>query len=283
MTELEYPVEYGTVNALYFKGKGAGMPLIAEIHGGGFCEGRAADDMALCQSLADLSGFNVVALDYRLAPRNAYPAAIEDCCNILAHMRADDRLDFDRSKVFVLGHSAGANLALAVVARQGGAAGIALDYPWLDLYQNRRKRVFLGIPRAGLALYAHRYCRDRQLRRQAELSPLYMGEEQLSKLPPALVITAGKDTLKPDGEAFAALLKSAGVRVEYTEYADAGHGFVEIAASGRMKRGLFRSQSSVERQLVCYKKALAEIADFFSGLCSDGNISREVAAAEDNT
>lgn len=55
MRELVYVTEGRELHAEYFAGE-AGAPLLIDIHGGGFCFGRAADDRALCARLARETG-----------------------------------------------------------------------------------------------------------------------------------------------------------------------------------------------------------------------------------
>ena len=78
-------------------------------------------------------------------------------------------------------------------------------------------------------------------------------------MPPTLVVTAGQDSLRADGIAFCKLLQGAGAGVRHIEYPAARHGFIEIAASGRMKKNFYTSEKTVQAQLGCYEQALADI------------------------
>ena len=260
MRELVYVTEGRELHAEYFA-EGPGAPLLIDIHGGGFCFGRAADDRALCARLARETGGCVASFDYCLAPRYRYPAAHEDCRALFEAVLADGALSFDRRRVYVMGHSAGANLAVAL-ARTGRARGLVLNYPWLDLSQSRRKYFYASIPAFVLSSFAKKYCKARDVRAKSELSPVHLAAEEAAKLPPTLIITGGSDSLRTDGIAFYEVLRSAGADVRHVEYPAARHGFIEMAASGRMKPNFYTSKRAAETQLACFEAAVGEIVTF---------------------
>ena len=262
MRELNYCVNGGAVRALYFETIEKNKPLIIDIHGGGFCFGHADDDSALCERLAKEMNYNVVSFDYRLAPKHKYPSAVEDCCNLFDCIYGDDSLTFCRGKIIVMGHSAGAALAVTLVRRTGRVVGIVLNYPWLNIADNKRKYYSASIPGFVLRWMAKKYCPDKKVRRSPELSPLLSEEAELSTMPPVLVITGGGDSLRTDGLAYVQRLHSVGVKCRHIEYPRARHGFVEMAASGRMKKNFYTKENVVQEQIVSYEKALNEIKNF---------------------
>jgi acetyl esterase/lipase len=94
---------------------------IVDIHGGGWWTGDKASEARLATALAG-AGYLVVAPNYRLADgaakRNLYPAAVQDITSVLAWM-AQSCLEFDRSRIGVLGTSSGGNLAVEAGIRHG--------------------------------------------------------------------------------------------------------------------------------------------------------------------
>lgn len=262
MKELTYEKDGRKLKALYFESGSGKAPLIVEIHGGAFCFGRAKDDIGLCERLVKESGFNAVALDYRLAPRHRYPAQINDCADLVGEIINDKALDFDRDKIILIGHSAGANLALNVALKNKCFVALILDYPWVELAENDRKQYKASIPDRLLKLYAWWYCPGKKLRREKEVSPVYADKEHFTGLPVTLLITCGSDSLRADGIVLSDKLKEAGVKHRRVEFATARHGFVEIVSGGRMKKNFYTSAEEVKEQEACYEKALAEIIKF---------------------
>lgn len=262
MRELTYEKDGRKLKALYFESGNEKAPLIAEIHGGAFCFGSAKDDIGLCERLVRETGYNAVALDYRLAPKHKFPAQINDCADIVGEISKDGTLDFDRSKVVLMGHSAGANLALNVAVKNKGIAALILDYPWVELAKNDRKQYKASIPDWMLKIYAGWYCPGKKRRKEKELSPVYAEEDYLSELPDTLLITCGSDSLRADGIALSEKLKESGVKHRRVEFVTARHGFIEIVSGGRMKENFYTSANEVKEQKECYEKALAEIIEF---------------------
>lgn len=100
------------------------------IHGGGFVVGSLESHDAICAELAHGAQVELVSVDYRLAPEHLWPAAFEDCCDVLEALLADGR------PLVVAGDSAGGNLSAGIVlkAKAEGLAGIVgqvLIYPGL--------------------------------------------------------------------------------------------------------------------------------------------------------
>lgn len=264
MRELHYPARDGyELKALYFAAEREGMPLVVDIHGGGFATGDAEGDENLCKRLQAETGFCTVSIDYRLAPKWKFPTAIDDCFDLLQGMLADVSLTFDREKVFVLGHSAGANLAVALARKYGRIRLAVLNYPWLEVAVNKRKFLPASVPGRILDLFCRKYCSERSQKESTFVNPLRMSKEEASKLPSSLVIVGGSDSLRVDGIGFAKLLQEAGVKCKLCDYPTARHGFIEIVASGRMKKNFYTSGKTVREQIDCFEQAIAQIASFF--------------------
>jgi acetyl esterase/lipase len=115
-----------------YKPGDAPLPLLIDIHGGGFCIGEPMLDDGDNLILAHTYGFCVISIPYRLGPRFKFPFAPKDCAAAIAAVLDDDDLPVDRSRVAVAGYSAGGNLALTATQLpgvKGRVKGVAAYYP----------------------------------------------------------------------------------------------------------------------------------------------------------
>lgn len=214
---------------------GAPLPLVLYIHGGGFFSGDLDTHDPACRAIVKHAQAVVVGLNYRLSPEHVYPAAAHDCYAALRWLAASaSTLGGDASRLFVIGDSAGGNLAAvaALMARDSGGpslAGQVLIYPMTDATFSFRSQVENGLipPFTVLdCVYAWQlYLPPNVDRRHPYISPVFA--ESLSGVAPALVITAGLDILADEGAAYADRLKQAGCRVEHAHYAEMVHGFFQ--------------------------------------------------------
>jgi acetyl esterase len=203
------------------------------LHGGGWviCDLDTHD--AMCRLLANSSGCRVIAVGYRLAPEHPFPAALDDCWDALGWVseQAGD------GPVIIGGDSAGGNLAAvcALRARDRGGPDLALQilvYPVTDDDVTRPSYLEYGSgPDTFLTLqdmewFGNLYFSDPQDRKSSDASPLRA--EDLSDLPPAIVVTAEYDPLRDDGLAYAERLRGAGVPVTHHHYDDMTHAFFSL-------------------------------------------------------
>jgi acetyl esterase len=211
------------------------LPLVVFAHGGGFvfCDLDTHDD--LCRSLSNEVGAVVVSVDYRLAPESRWPTAAEDLhaalCWTAQHA---GELGGDASRLVVAGDSAGGNLAAvtAILARDRGGPAVAcqaLLYPVIaaDFTTESYRQFETGFYNTGAAMawYWDQYVPDASDRTHPHASPLHA---DLSGLPPAVVLTAGFDPLRSEGDRYAEALAAEGVRVTHRCYAGAIHGFMTM-------------------------------------------------------
>ncbi|HTX53418.1 MAG TPA: alpha/beta hydrolase, partial [Candidatus Baltobacteraceae bacterium] len=216
-------------------------PLLLFFHGGGFVVGDIESHDGLCRMICRDAAIHVVSVDYRLAPEHRAPAAIDDCVAAYRWARGHAaELGADPSRIGVGGDSAGGNLA-ALVALRCREEGIpqptlqVLLYPVLDLSAKTRSRTlfsdgfFLSKQEddrnVGLYLGNTGLAAD-----DARVSPLKASD--LSGLAPALVLTAGFDPLRDEGNEYAVALRSAGVTVDHRQFDALTHGFASIAPFG---------------------------------------------------
>lgn len=209
-------------------------PLLVFLHGGGFALGDLDTHDPVCRMLARHAGVHVLAVEYRLAPEHPFPAAFEDARAALRWAREHaESLGADPSRLCVGGDSAGGNLSAAVakVARDDDVELKAqlLLYPAID---RSVVRPSLELFAEGFFLSRHdvetfeRWYIPREHRDDPRHAPFRGGP--LASLPPALVVTAGFDPLRDEGEAYAAAMRDAGTAVVHRRYEGFPHGFVNL-------------------------------------------------------
>jgi acetyl esterase len=117
--DLTLDIVSGTVPVrVYWPSHETGLAVTTYFHGGGWVGGDLDSHDRIARDLAAASGVVVVAVDYRLAPENPFPAAYDDCLGVVRRLLEDGAgLGVDRHRVAVAGDSAGGNLA-AVACQQ---------------------------------------------------------------------------------------------------------------------------------------------------------------------
>jgi acetyl esterase len=170
-------------------------------------------------------------VDYRLAPRHRFPAAVEDCYAALV-WAAENAADLGAGgPIAVMGESAGGNLSavMCLLARDRGGPAIShqtLLYPATDMTKVPAaddKTPFLS--RSDMFAYRRLYLGDADPG-DSLVSPLLAADH--SRLPPALIQVGEHDPLREDGVRYADALRAAGVPVRLTEYAGMPHGYLNF-------------------------------------------------------
>jgi len=213
------------------------FPMLVYFHGGGFVTGSLQDYHAFCTFLASGASCIVVSVGYRLAPEHKHPAAVDDAVAAMQWVAANAyTFQGDASRLAVAGDSAGANLAAvcAISARDQGFPALtfqALICPWLDSTEfNSKSYHYFGnglwLSTASMTWYRDHYLQNPEQAHSWLVSPLLV--EDLSDLPPALVITAEFDVLRDEGETFADRLQRAGTPVQCIRYDGMLHNFATL-------------------------------------------------------
>jgi len=204
--------------------------------GGGFALGDLDTHDRYCQHLARDASVRVIAIDYRLAPENPFPAAIEDAVRAFRCVaRRAKEFDMDPKRLALMGDSAGGNLS-AVVAHKTKEDAIkpalqVLIYPAVDARCNTKSHQLFGkgwvLTAENIEQFYHWYVGDDPAaRQQPDVSPL--NAKDFQGLPPALVYTAGFDPLRDEGMAYAERLEKEGIPTRQHCFRTLTHGFVSM-------------------------------------------------------
>ena len=215
---------------------GTQLPVLVYYHGGGWVIGDLDSHDTLCRELANGSGCAVVAVDYRMGPEHRFPAAVDDVIAATRWVHANAAaLDLDGSRIAVGGDSAGGNLAavVAIAARDAGDLPIAfqlLIYPATDMRRGAPSHQSNGqgyLLTSDTITYFHdHYIDDARHDLDWRASPLL--HPNLSRLPPAFVLTAGYDPLRDEGLQYAQALTEAGNHAALVCFERQIHGFITM-------------------------------------------------------
>ena len=221
-------------------------PALLYFFGGGWVTGGLDDVEPSCRRLANAARCAVAAVGYRLAPEHPFPAALDDCVAATRWLAEHaGELGLDARRLAIGGASAGGNLAALVCLRARDDGGPALTsqllvYPVADHLPDTPSMRECTDPyfldARSIEWFWSLYLRDP--RDAAAASPLRARD--LSRLPPALVITAEHDPLRDEGEQYAERLRESGVEAEVERYRGMVHGFFSMSS-------LLESQAAVQR------------------------------------
>lgn len=246
----------GTNPARVYTPAGEGpFPVILYFHGGGWVIADLDVYDATPRSLAAQSRAIVVSAHYRQAPEHKLPAAHEDAFAAWRWLVDNAAsLGGDPLKIAVMGESAGANLAVnvSIRARDDGLASPvhqALIYPVASnnivsvSYEENRKAQPLN--KKMMLWFVQNVINDE---RDLSSPLINVVSADLSNLPPTVVVTAGIDPLRSDGEKLAEKLHAAGVAVEHRNYGGATHEFFGMAPVVQAARDAQAFVSLAQRQ-----------------------------------
>jgi len=198
------------------------------LHGGGYCVGSPTTHRALVAALSVASGARALSVDYRLAPENPHPAALDDA---LAAYRFLLRSGVTPERIVIAGDSAGGGLTMAtlIALRDAGdplpSAAVCLS-PWVDLEGNGDSMTTQAprdpmVKREPLLEWGRHYLGTLPARTPLA-APLHA---DLTGLPPLLIQVSSAETLFDDSTRLVERLEAAKVPVTLQVYDDMFHVF----------------------------------------------------------
>lgn len=230
--DVKITVRDGRIRGRLYRAQRDGqLPLVVYFHGGGWLLGSIDAFDVATRKLAITSGCAVLSVDYRRGPESRFPTAVHDALDSV-NWAVDnaDLLGIDPTRLAVAGDSAGGNLAAVVsgLIRDEGRPTLALQvlvYPvtTCDLDQGfdmNYEGVFLQ--RDEMQWHQDNYLTNPKEARDPMVAPL-LGD--LSDLPPALVLMAECDPIRPQGVLYVEALRAAGVPVDVYDAARLVHGY----------------------------------------------------------
>ena len=211
------PTSIGNMYAEWIKPAHTSMDrAILYLHGGGYTMGSCNTHRALAARLSAASESPVLLIEYRLAPENPFPAALEDAINAY-HDLLNQKIG--SKKIILAGDSAGGGLAVAATIflrdqKEKLPGGIVCISPWADLTLSGEtiKSCSKTDPLISLEtsiLHASRYIGQNDPRLPL-ISPVFA---DFSNLPPLLIQVGEHEILRSDSERLAENAHNASVDV----------------------------------------------------------------------
>ena len=238
---------------IYRPDQRSGLPVVIFCHGSGFVLGSLETHDVMCRALALQANMIVVSVDYRLAPENPYPAAVEDCLvaiswaqgNVLEH-------GGDPTRLILAGDSAGGTICVSTALRADTAlTGQLLLYPLCD--------PTLSTP--SWSLFGEGYLLDRGLASwywqqylgaggsEADPQAVPLTASCIDKLPPIVIVTPGCDPLRDEQRLLERRIRDAGVQTIAIEFPGAIHGFLGMSRFSPLARCALRVSAQALRGL----------------------------------
>jgi acetyl esterase len=230
--------------------------MLLYFHGGGYVLGDLEVADKPCRHLANATGCLVVSVDYRLAPEHRAPTGAEDCyaATVWVAEHADE-LGGRAGELAISGDSAGGGLAavVALMARDRGGPQIRLQlliYPMIDARGRYPSRTENGegylLSSRSLDWFADQYLASAEDSGNPYVSPIHASD--LAGLPSAVVITAGYDPLRDEGEAYADRLEQAGVPLVRLPNPGMIHGFMWMNGAVEHAARVYRRVGELVRE-----------------------------------
>ncbi len=236
---------------IYESSKPGARPGIVYFHGGGYVIGDLDTHDGLCRRFSRELDATVIAVDYRLAPENPFPAGPDDCVAVTRWvLESAESLGIDPERVALAGDSAGGNFAAVVSQEVAGIAFQLLIYPGTDARsQTASKSIFgtgFGLDKSTTDWFLETYSQGVD-RGEPRISPA--ASENLGKSPPTHIATAGFDVLRDEGREFARLLQEAGIACTIENHSSLSHGFVHLTRVPGCDRGVEKLVAALRQGL----------------------------------
>ena len=224
------------------------LPAICYIHGGGMIRGDLLMGELSAVRMCEVSQAVFVSVDYRLAPEDPYPAAVEDCYAALKWMTDNaGELGIRRDRLAINGGSAGGGLtiATALMARDRGGPELCFMMPFYPMIDDRNETassheiVDIGVwDRAGNIEAWEWYLGGKPADGYAAPSRM----ENLAGLPPTFMDVGDMDLFRDENIAFAQRLVQAGVPCEFHLWPGAFHASETFAPRAKLSRRIWAAR-----------------------------------------
>lgn len=221
-------------------------PVVFDIHGGGYVWGTPAGDDGFCLYLNEVLDIEVYSLEYPRTAEHPFPEALNELFDTISYMSSHaSEFNFSPSGIALCGHSAGGNLVTAITLMNKMKKAFEIQcqilaYPVVTQELNVTDEDIaedgLGLSRELMAFFARVYAPEENTKKNVLCSPLLADEEELRGLPPAVIMTCGKDIIRFQGREYAGKLVRANVEVLMREFEDCAHAF-EVFDGPYMKAG----------------------------------------------
>ena len=233
-------------------------PCLVYFHGGGFVLPAAPHHYLLAKEYALKAFCKVLFVDYRLAPRHAFPVATEDCFSayrwVLSHSK---EIGVDPTHLAVAGDSAGGELA-TVVCLMAKDRGVQMPCAEMLIYpatarglQTESIKKYVDTPLCNsrdMEKYDRFYIQDEKAGKKEYASPIHA--DSLADMPPAYFETAEFDCLRDEGILYAERLKQFSVPVELHNTVGTIHGF-DLETSSPIVRDCIEKRIAFLRKVFC--------------------------------
>ncbi|TPK70241.1 alpha/beta hydrolase [Mesorhizobium sp. B2-4-18] len=232
---------------IYRNAKPDHAAMVLYLHGGGFILGGLDSHDDVCAELCGRTGYEVVSVDYRLAPEHLHPAAFDDAMSAFEWAAGT----YDRP-VLLCGDSAGGNLCAAVAHATRGRAkkpiGQVLIYPGLG--GDRARGSYVTHAEAPMLtvrdLEFYKNIRTGGVDQTGDITLYPLADADFANLPQTMLITAQCDPLSSDGEAYRDRIVAAGGRAAWFEEPGLVHGYLRARHTvGRARASFTRIVDAV--------------------------------------
>ena len=193
--------------------------IILYFHGGGYVSGTCEAHRIHVAKVVNYCNINAFVFEYRVAPENPFPAALEDALIAYKYLLENN---FNSNNIVFMGDSAGGGLLLSLLNKLKAenlplpVAAVALS-PWTDLSCSgesyvKNLKVEPFAPKESWVVFSNYYVQKEDVYNPF-ISPIY---GDLKKLPPLKIFVGGHETMLSDSVDYAQKAKEAGVEVELT-------------------------------------------------------------------
>ena len=262
---ITVPAEVGDARVRIIRPAGSSgtLPVIVYMHGGGWVLGNAATHDRLVRELAVGAGAALLFVEYPNSPEARYPVAIEQGYATAQWVTREGAANgLDAARMVVAGESVGGNMAaaLTLMAKERGDVTFvqtSMYYPVTDAamdtasYDEFAEGYYLT--RKAMEWFWDAYITDPAQRSEITASPNQATTEQLTGLPPTLLLVDEADPLRDEGEAYAAKLRTAGVSVTTIRYDGIVHDFMLLNAMSESKA----TRAAIAQAITSLREAFA--------------------------